>query len=140
MMADLNMLLELLLDGADLALVQPRWQLEFEALKYRRGLVQFEWCRMLLCRGNGIFCKCWSYAGPNARNLTATAIEDICIVQSEGELDPVLVSFLEMTQGKLDLFSSRSVSASKGVSSMKMEKRDAKPSIAKVFSPEGLFL
>jgi len=52
--------------------------------------------------------------------LTATAIEDICIVQSEGELDPVLVSFLEMTQGKLDLFSSRSVSASKGVSSMKM--------------------
>ena len=62
MMADLNMLLELLLDGADLALVQPRWQLEFEALKYRRGLVQFEWCRMLLCRGNGIFCKCWSYA------------------------------------------------------------------------------
>jgi len=58
--------------------------------------------------------------GPNAGNLTATTIEDICIVQSEGELDPVLVSFLEMAKGKIDLFSSRSVSASKGVSSMAM--------------------
>lgn len=58
--------------------------------------------------------------GPKEGNLTATTIEDICIVQSEGELDPILVSFLEMAKGKIDLFSSRSVSASKGVSSMEM--------------------
>ncbi|BAT89600.1 uncharacterized protein HKW66_Vig0230570 [Vigna angularis] len=96
--------------------------------------------------------------GPKEGNLTATTIEDICIIQSEGELDPVLVSFLEMAKGKIDLFSTRSVSASKGVSSMEMaaegdrgsgttygigyferiekEKRHAKPSVAKVFSPE----
>ncbi|KAL9298249.1 hypothetical protein ACSQ67_024145 [Phaseolus vulgaris] len=58
--------------------------------------------------------------GPNAGNLTVTTIEDICIVQPEGELDPVLVSFLEMAKGKIDLFSSRSVSASKGCSSMEI--------------------
>ncbi|CAJ1977976.1 unnamed protein product [Sphenostylis stenocarpa] len=57
---------------------------------------------------------------PNAGNLTVTTIEDICIVQPEGELDPVLASFLEMARGKVDLFSSCSVSASKEVSCMEM--------------------
>ncbi|KAL9319480.1 hypothetical protein ACSQ67_011319 [Phaseolus vulgaris] len=34
--------------------------------------------------------------GPNARNLTTSSIENICVVQPRWELDPVLASFLDM--------------------------------------------
>ncbi|XP_020231093.1 uncharacterized protein LOC109811697 isoform X2 [Cajanus cajan] len=58
--------------------------------------------------------------GPNARNLTAAPIENICVVQPAWELDPVVTSFLEMAREKIELFSSRSVSVSKGVSGFEM--------------------
>ncbi|KAK7316538.1 hypothetical protein RJT34_00085 [Clitoria ternatea] len=44
--------------------------------------------------------------GPNARTLTVAKIEDICMVQSSVELDPAVVSFLEMTREKIEPLSS----------------------------------
>jgi len=40
--------------------------------------------------------------GPNAGNLTATTIQDICMVQLERQLDPVVASFLEMARRKIE--------------------------------------
>ncbi|TKY47875.1 disease resistance protein RPM [Spatholobus suberectus] len=96
--------------------------------------------------------------GPNARNLTAAPIENICVVQPAWELDPVVASFLEMAGEKMELLSSRSVLVSKGVSGFEMvsycnknsnttrrmdyveplekEKRHARQSVVNVCSPE----
>ncbi|KAL2976408.1 hypothetical protein AAZX31_13G007000 [Glycine max] len=58
--------------------------------------------------------------GPNARNLTAEPIDNICEVQSAWELDPAVTSFLDMAGKKIHLFSSRYVLASSGVSGLEM--------------------
>ncbi|CAJ1964731.1 unnamed protein product [Sphenostylis stenocarpa] len=76
--------------------------------------------------------------GPNARNLTTTSIESICVVQLGWELDSAVASFLEMAREKVELFSSSSVLVPTGVSSSEMEAQCAKQSIVNVCSPEAL--
>ncbi|KAK7393784.1 hypothetical protein VNO78_22348 [Psophocarpus tetragonolobus] len=58
--------------------------------------------------------------GPNAGNLTTASIDSICIVQPAWEVDPAVVLFLEMAREKIELFSSRSVLLSTGVSGFEM--------------------
>ncbi|TKY68430.1 disease resistance protein RPM [Spatholobus suberectus] len=113
-------------------------------------------------KAGGELCLCtfilfWLH-GPNAKNLTVTTIENICIVQPERKLDPVVASFLEMAREKIELLSPCSVSASKGGSHLEMvsywnessnttrgigyfeqiekEKRCARQSVVNVGSPE----
>ncbi|KAK8467663.1 hypothetical protein PHAVU_007G122046 [Phaseolus vulgaris] len=52
--------------------------------------------------------------GPNARNLTTSSIENICVVQPRWELDPVLASFLDMVKQNIELFSACPVLVSTG--------------------------
>ncbi|KAK7327268.1 hypothetical protein VNO80_31634 [Phaseolus coccineus] len=58
--------------------------------------------------------------GPNARNLTTTSIENICVVQPRWELDPILASFLDMVKQKIELFSSCPVLVSTGAYDLEM--------------------
>jgi len=58
--------------------------------------------------------------GPNARNLTTTSIENICVVRPRWELDPVVDSFLDMVKQKIELFSSRPVLVSTGMYDLEM--------------------
>lgn len=58
--------------------------------------------------------------GPNAGNLTATRIENICIVQPALEPDPVVGSFLKIAREKTEYIPSPSISMSKGVSGREM--------------------
>lgn len=58
--------------------------------------------------------------GPNYGNLTASTIENICIVQPVLELDPVVASFLKVAKERTECISSRPISVSKGVSGWEM--------------------
>lgn len=58
--------------------------------------------------------------GPNAENLTATAVENICLVQPASEPDPVVASFLEMSRERIKLTPPRSILTPKEVSGREM--------------------
>ncbi|KAK7260710.1 hypothetical protein RIF29_26980 [Crotalaria pallida] len=58
--------------------------------------------------------------GPNAGNLTASKIEDICIVQTATYSDPAVASFLKMAREKTECISSLTSSRPMEVSGLEM--------------------
>jgi len=50
-----------------------------------------------------VFILSWLH-GPNAENLTTTAIENICQVQSTAPIDPKVTSFLEVARERFIIY------------------------------------
>ncbi|KAG4977399.1 hypothetical protein JHK86_036873 [Glycine max] len=72
--------------------------------------------------------------GPNAGNLTATTIQDICMVQLERQLDPVVATFLEMARRKIERPAKAMLDMISYITLQ--EKQCANQSVVKFCSPE----